>query len=198
MNANFLRAMKQYEDLRTPAPAAYYPPQADPYAPPPQSQAYQPYPPQAQPHQPYPPHQASAYPQQPAYPSQNSYHGQPPQDGPPGPHQYQTLGSAGQDYPAHMPGRQSTDPGQASVGAGQAPYSAEEHKAAWDAYYAQQGQGQGQGQPPAPYPKDDQSYQPAGYGHSAQGAYPGQGYPQGQQGVDGVAAGMGRMSVNGA
>ncbi|WWC72936.1 uncharacterized protein I206_106900 [Kwoniella pini CBS 10737] len=66
MNANFLRAIRQYEDLRNPAPppAAYgYAPQQSPPADPYAQGGYQQYPQQPQPQQ-------QAYPQQPPYAQQ--------------------------------------------------------------------------------------------------------------------------------
>ncbi|KAL1407493.1 ESCRT-0 subunit protein hse1 [Vanrija albida] len=217
MNANFIRAMRQYEELKgvpaVPAQAAYYgqqqQPHPDPYA---QQQQQQP------PADPYYAQQQGQYPQQ-----QQPYApqpGQPPAQSPPGeappgqpqqPHQHyyqQHHGSTTslQHNPTGAPGfptepqRQNTHPGAAGIGAGADP--AADHAAAWEAYYRQQGQQppaqqqgqQGQqpaGQAPQQYPFPQQQQQPPAGGQ----AYGQPGYPQ--HGVDGVAAGVGRLSVGG-
>ncbi|CAK9781860.1 hypothetical protein CC85DRAFT_287451 [Cutaneotrichosporon oleaginosum] len=207
MNANFLRAMQQYEELKGGAhpPPQPYPPQ--PYGPPapeppqsfstpPQPYGYQ-YPqdsPAPAPHGQqythdapsaahYPTESPAAMPQaQPAYPQPQPHQqpGQPPQ----GmyyqnPHSSTSINHPPAGYAPGSPQRHG------STGA-----PADPNQAAWDAYYRQQGQAPPQGAPPpgapsgapgaAPYQQQQQQQQQQYYG---------------QPPVDAVTGQMGRMSV---
>ncbi|WOO78542.1 Class E vacuolar protein-sorting machinery protein HSE1 [Vanrija pseudolonga] len=230
MNANFIRAMRQYEELKgvpaVPAQAPYYAqqgPHADPYAqpqqqPPPQHDPYA----QQQQQPPTDPYYAQQQ-QQGQYPQQQPYApqaGQPPAQSPPVEtpqqhahyyQQHQGSTTSLQPNPTGAPGfptepqRQNTNPGAAGIGAGSDP--AADHAAAWEAYYRQQGQqAQQPGQQPAPQQQAPQQQQPGQapqqYPFPQQAAaagaqaYSQPGYPQ-HGGVDGVAAGVGRLSVGG-
>ena len=259
MNANFLRAMKQYEELRNGPPQprtfperqsilgqglmsayGYAPPAhaADPYA----AQHHQ----QAQPpHDPYAGQQYAqqlAYPQQPQHQSshdsaqysqhshQQEQYAQQPQAQPyqatpavafpqahqahqePTPGQFYQHQAASQaslhraptgapDLPPSGPQRNPTLPGAAGIGAGRD--SEAEHRAAWDAYYAQQAHQQAQqGQV---QPQDGLSQQP--YGASPYPVQPEQGQPQHGQwpqqravsngSVENLAGGVNKMTVHG-
>ncbi|BEI85818.1 hypothetical protein CcaverHIS002_0601050 [Cutaneotrichosporon cavernicola] len=188
MNANLVRAMQQYEELKGGAPPAQpYAPQ--PYGVPPSSQdsglapqsyGYNQYPqesPAAVPQGPqyqlesqaYPTESPAVMPQaQPGYPQQ---HGQPPH----GIYYQNAHSSTSVNHPpaGHVLG---SPPRQ---GSGSAP--ADPNQAAWDAYYRQQGQVPPQGAPPP--------------GAPVAAPYPQQQY-YAQQTADGVTGQMGQMSVS--
>ncbi|KAL7421009.1 ESCRT-0 subunit protein hse1 [Cryptotrichosporon argae] len=174
MNANFLKAMKQYEALRNP-PQQYY--QEYPQYAAQQQQTYPPQPYPAQPQQqPFPSqqHAQQGYPAHP-YPAQfpvtqaapaplasPSAHQPSPSPGQPDPAPGQYFHGAGAgsttslhraptgapSFPPHSPPhRQTTEPGAAGIGAGLSPE--EEHRRAWEEYYRAQGYQPGQ-MPPIP------------------------------------------------
>ncbi|KAK4689366.1 signal transducing adaptor molecule, partial [Tremellales sp. Uapishka_1] len=192
MNANFIRAMRQYEELRSPPPMPMGVPQqhqppmdnsqnygnygapSDAYVPQ-YSQHPQSHHPQAPPQNLYP-SEHTPFPQ--AIPSQHEnaaalpyYSAQ------------QNAPVGAPNYPPQEPSRQdSVEPGAAGLGAGGDPSA--EHAAAWEAYYRQQA---------------EQGYQPQAqeYGASPYPAVASAGSGPGAPGVEGVVGGMHRMSVNG-
>ncbi|KAK1922734.1 glycosyl transferase [Papiliotrema laurentii] len=233
MNANFLRAMKQYEELRNgslpPPQQQPFPPQAyaqqsaygqqsqpqlqhqssydqQPYAQQNHPEAapaeqYHPQPaaqttslPQPQPYQPTAPH---PFPQASHSHSQEAVPGQFYQHNPTSQSSLQRAPTGAPDLPPSGPHRNPTLPGAAGLGAGRD--SEAEHRAAWDAYYAQQAQNQGQAQdglPPQPYGASPYPSQ------AEQGQQGGQQPPWGQRSTSGgsveqLAGGVNRMTVHG-
>ncbi|ADV23103.1 glycosyl transferase, putative [Cryptococcus gattii WM276] len=215
MNANFIRAMGQYEELRNvpppvqPQPFGYGPPQPQPQLQQQNSYSYQQYPqqPEQQHQQPYAQQTSS-----PAAQSQEPYTAQQQ----PYPAQVQPQGTLSFP-PSSPPTRQVTEPGIAGLGAGD--------QQAWDQYYQQQGQQPPQPSQPPSQPQSQHKPQHQHPSHSQsqpqQGSYyPAQAQVQGYQaayatmpdgrayaspppagthqgqGVEGVTAGMDRMNVH--
>ncbi|KAK8844167.1 hypothetical protein IAR55_006961 [Kwoniella newhampshirensis] len=170
MNANFLRAMRQYEELRNPPvpsagqaqPYGYAPQsQPDPYAGQYQQQQYAQQPPVQQAPQGHPQQPVSQYvpePQQPAYP-QHSPNGHPPQPQQqqsfpqPLPVQHDPTQATARPYyqqrqDTHLKVHRARIPnlellgGVGCSGSRRGGDPQAEHKAAWDAYYRQQAEQQ--------------------------------------------------------
>ncbi|CAD6580443.1 MAG: ESCRT-0 subunit protein hse1 [Tremellales sp. Tagirdzhanova-0007] len=213
MNANFLRAMRQYEELRSaPQPATGGQAQYG-YAPPQEAYAQQ-YPdyPQHAPQTQYPQQsdqQYAQYSQQPqqAFQQQGAnasfgqhgdapgqYYDQQPQSSTGNLHRVPTGAPS---YPPSDGNRKGTGPGAAGIGAGADPG---EHAAAWEAYHRQQAEQSGQPYQSHQYEQANSGFGGSGsayppYGERDQGLPSYDGPPSGA--VNGIASGIGRTAVRG-